>query len=1023
MIPSRDRGRSALALGALLVLALFTLGSVRSAAPSLTITPPTLTLGPVFSNQLAQGTLLLINDGDSVLTLGDLSVSDPVFDIGSRSSTIPPGTKIDPAETLTVDVSFLTAVQGTTTVTLTVPSDDPVNPEQTVSLVGIVLTAPSVAVSPDSLNEALGSGLVVTRDLSITNVGAPSAADLTWTISVIPVAGSGRAAGPLDGISILWDRTHGQTSTTGWRTLADSLEALGATVTEIPPASGPIDSTLLSNYNMYWTVDASAAWSAEERTALGGWVLNGGGVLLLGDNGTSLPNFNAVLTDMGSAIRYSTVPAAGMSNTTAIQSHPVTQGISSVYIGVGPRTLTVPSPASRLFDDVSGNAVGAVENVGLGRIVAYSDEVLDDVGIASGTQNLQLGLQTVEWLVSTSWLSPDVTSGAVAPGSTQVVTLTFDTAGLGAGEFDVNLRITSNDAVNPALDIPVHLAIAGVPDIDVVPAALAFGSVPVLTPGTDSVVVHNVGDDTLNVSGASTDGVYFATALAPFTLPPAESAYVVVTFTPDSLGAFGDTLRISSDDPDEAEVRVSLAGTGRVDCNLPCLAPFATPRDANGAANFLFPVDVEISGNPGVIRSFGFTMEYDPALLQFSDTVNAGNLTQGFVVSAQENQPGVLTCGAFTVSDSIPADTTGTVAQLWFRVTCPSCSLGSTSELILDNFTNDFAGLSACCGLFTLSACPTGTGDVNTDDALTPQDALCALKIFLNGGAAPPDSQCDGNGDCEPEIADADCDGQVTPGDALAIQDAWLAGLSPSSCIGASGGGRADGASAGPTAALSWGTPRPEGDEVLVLPLVAVQGVPRAFGLEVSADPDRWEWIGMTAGPEGGWTHLEAGPSDRGGARDRIRLGGLDAAGASRRGTVAELRFRRRPESGADPAGPSGIRVERAFDIRFDGAAEPGSAGGPVARPGLVAVGPVPTSSSLEVRFGVGRTSESVDLRVVDVSGRRVRQLAAAPYASGEHRIVWDGRDDSGRRGAAGIYFVRLQVGEETWTRKVVLLR
>jgi hypothetical protein len=38
------------------------------------------------------------------------------------------------------------------------------------------------------------------------------------------------------------------------------------------------------------------------------------------------------------------------------------------------------------------------------------------------------------------------------------------------------------------------------------------------------------------------------------------------------------------------------------------------------------------------------------------------------------------------------------------------------------------------------------------------------------------------------------------------------------------------------------------------------------------------------------------------------------------------------------------------------------------------------------------------------------------------HKATWDGRDDSGRRAAAGLYFYRLNAGERTLTRKVTLL-
>ena len=64
-----------------------------------------------------------------------------------------------------------------------------------------------------------------------------------------------------------------------------------------------------------------------------------------------------------------------------------------------------------------------------------------------------------------------------------------------------------------------------------------------------------------------------------------------------------------------------------------------------------------------------------------------------------------------------------------------------------------------------------------------------------------------------------------------------------------------------------------------------------------------------------------------------------------------------------------------------------------------------------------------VELAVYDLAGRRVRHLADGWRDGGSRFARWDGRDDSGRRLASGVYFVRLKVGEEIRSRRLVLLR
>lgn len=61
-------------------------------------------------------------------------------------------------------------------------------------------------------------------------------------------------------------------------------------------------------------------------------------------------------------------------------------------------------------------------------------------------------------------------------------------------------------------------------------------------------------------------------------------------------------------------------------------------------------------------------------------------------------------------------------------------------------------------------------------------------------------------------------------------------------------------------------------------------------------------------------------------------------------------------------------------------------------------------------------------LEVFDARGRRVRTLAGAGGAQGE--AVWDGKDDDGRQGAAGVYLVRLQDrAGATATARITLVR
>ncbi len=58
---------------------------------------------------------------------------------------------------------------------------------------------------------------------------------------------------------------------------------------------------------------------------------------------------------------------------------------------------------------------------------------------------------------------------------------------------------------------------------------------------------------------------------------------------------------------------------------------------------------------------------------------------------------------------------------------------------------------------------------------------------------------------------------------------------------------------------------------------------------------------------------------------------------------------------------------------------------------------------------------------VFDVRGRRARVLLDVTQAAGRHTLLWDGRSDAGARLGTGVYFLRLQLGPQHFTRKFLV--
>jgi parallel beta-helix repeat protein len=89
---------------------------------------------------------------------------------------------------------------------------------------------------------------------------------------------------------------------------------------------------------------------------------------------------------------------------------------------------------------------------------------------------------------------------------------------------------------------------------------------------------------------------------------------------------------------------------------------------------------------------------------------------------------------------------------------------------------------------------------------------------------------------------------------------------------------------------------------------------------------------------------------------------------------------------------------------------------------------PNPFNSSTVIWYylpDVGYQPAEVEITIYNLLGKVVRTLVKTRQYPGQHKVLWDGKDDSGKEVASGIYFYRLKVSGLTLVkpRKMVLLR
>ncbi|MGB2990628.1 MAG: T9SS type A sorting domain-containing protein, partial [Candidatus Zixiibacteriota bacterium] len=86
---------------------------------------------------------------------------------------------------------------------------------------------------------------------------------------------------------------------------------------------------------------------------------------------------------------------------------------------------------------------------------------------------------------------------------------------------------------------------------------------------------------------------------------------------------------------------------------------------------------------------------------------------------------------------------------------------------------------------------------------------------------------------------------------------------------------------------------------------------------------------------------------------------------------------------------------------------------------------PNPFNPTTSIQFSVpgGGNPAHTTLRIYNVLGRKVRTLVDELRNPGNHRSVWDGKDDKAGDVSSGIYFYVLEVDDFRETKKMTLMK
>ncbi len=330
-------------------------------------------------------------------------------------------------------------------------------------------------------------------------------------------------------------------------------------------------------------------------------------------------------------------------------------------------------------------------------------------------------------------------------------------------------------------------------------------------------------------------------------------------------------------------------------------------------------------------------------------------------------------------------------------------------------------------------ACAAGClrGDANCDGNITPGDALCAFwRAIL--GSFQAECLCD----CSEQAAEVNCDGAITPGDALCIFWRAILGSWTDDCDCLSAKTVATHPKVDHIAIQSvQGTP---GEQVAISITVEKPRNLDAFALNLSypADLLQFERISSTSATQD-WIAVEGRMADEG----RLIIAGFNIDGISSKGSVAlfEMIFTVRQ-------GVSGQGELALTDLTDDLAGAQVSKGSVIVREvptdfGLSQNYPNPFNPQTTISYALPVQSEEfrvkggdgtlnstlstlhVTLKIFNALGQEVATLVDELKEPGYYTVTWDGQDGLGNGVPSGIYFYKLESGDFAEAKRMVLIR
>jgi hypothetical protein len=432
------------------------------------------------------------------------------------------------------------------------------------------------------------------------------------------------------------------------------------------------------------------------------------------------------------------------------------------------------------------------------------------------------------------------------------------------------------------------------------------------------------------------------------------------------------------------------------------------------------------------VRTYEVHLDFDPTKLAFVDLISTGTLFQLYQADMGGNIRGTDLGLVNSIVGQTPSGASGDgeLATIRFRVIARStktelkvtdATLISVDQKSAKPKLEDAKGIGLGYGVLVYHDASGKEvrglvlGDV--DAKVDFNDFLILTQAFgTNAGTSKFDLRADLNGDNVINFADF----------LILANDFNKVAVDAPSALRSGKTTAAPGANAKASVGLSLNGAAKMGEAVSVMVQLTDANALSGWGITVGYDAQQYDFVGASAPDNnlllssGGSTPLFLVNANQAGLVSIANA--LTDGSVSGEGSLVVLTFQ-----------PKGVVEEGRFEIvngvLFDNA----RLSNPVGLTGLD-VRLVPSEFALMQNFPNPFNPETtisydlagdvdVRLEVYNVMGQLVQTLVNNHQNAGRYRIVWAGDDASGRQVASGIYFYRLQAGDFSHVRKLMLLK